>query len=146
MEGPESQYDIVLLGASGYTGKYTAEHIVKQLPTDLRWAVCGRSAAKLNGIIEELKPLNPDRHLPYVEVCTLDPRDLEALAKKTTVLINAVGPYYLFSEPVVKACAEAGTHYIDCTGEVPWVKKMIEKYEETAKKSGAIVSPFSPLG
>lgn len=134
------EYDIVLLGATGYTGRYTAEHIVKQLPTDLKWAVAGRSATKLERIISDMKPLNPNRQPARVEICTLDPTDLEDLAKRTTVLINVVGPYHLYSEPVVRACAENGTHYIDCTGEVPWVKAMIDKYEATAKRSGAIVS------
>ena len=75
-----------------------------------------------------------------MEVCTLDAAELDALSKKTMVLINAVGPYFKYSEPVVKACAENGTHYVDCTGEVPWVKRMLERYEGAAKRSGAIVS------
>ena len=139
MASSERQYEIVLLGASGYTGKYTAEYITKLLPTDLKWAVAGRSAAKLTRIVEDARQFNPDRQQPAVEVCTLNPAELDVLTKKTTVLINAVGPYYLYSEPVVKACAENGTHYVDCTGEVPWVKRMIAKYEQTAKKNGAIV-------
>ena len=135
----ERQYEIVLLGATGYTGKYTAEYIVKHLPTNLRWAVAGRSASKLNRVIEEVKQFNPDRETPAVEVCNLDAAELNALAKKTTVLINTIGPYHLYSEPVVKACVETGTHYVDCTGECVWVKEMIDKYEQTAKKTGAIV-------
>jgi short subunit dehydrogenase-like uncharacterized protein len=132
-------YEIILLGATGYTGKYTAEAIAQHLPTDLRWAVSGRSESKLSSLVSEVKPLNPDRRAPDVLPCTLDSRELNALVVKTKVLINAVGPYHLYSEPIVRACAENGTHYIDCTGEVPWVKRMVEKYEDVAKRSGAIV-------
>lgn len=134
------RYEIVLLGATGYTGVYVAESVAKYLPTDLKWAIAGRSHSKLETLLSNsIKPLNRDRDTPEIEICTLDPKDLDVLARKTKVLINAVGPYHIYSEPVVKACAENGTHYIDCTGEVPWVRRMLLKYDETAKKSGAIV-------
>lgn len=70
-----------------------------------------------------------------------DEASLAALVKKTYVLITTVGPYCIYGEKVVKVCAEAGTHYLDCTGEFPWVGKMIKKYEQTAVKSGAILIP-----
>lgn len=76
-----------------------------------------------------------------IEVCNLNDRELDALAKKTTVLIATVGPYAVYGEHAFKACAENGTHYLDCTGEVPFVAKMIKKYEDTAKKTGAIMIP-----
>jgi short subunit dehydrogenase-like uncharacterized protein len=66
---------------------------------------------------------------------------LDALAKKTQLIITTVGPYMFYGEPVLAACAENGTHYIDCTGEVPWYYDMVAKYHETAKKSGAIIIP-----
>ena len=70
---------------------------------------------------------------------------MSALAKKTCVLITAVGPYSIYGEHAFKACAEAGTHYVDATGEFPWVHKMIKKYEATAKKTGAILVPQSGI-
>ena len=76
---------------------------------------------------------------PGVEVAGVVPAELDALVKKTKVLINTVGPYHLYSTPVVEACAKNGTHYLDVTGESPWVLDMIRKYDETAKASGAIV-------
>jgi short subunit dehydrogenase-like uncharacterized protein len=76
-----------------------------------------------------------------IEICSLDPAELDALAKKTTLVIATVGPYSLYGEQVFKACAENGTHYLDVTGEVPWVASMIKKYESTAKKSGSIMIP-----
>lgn len=70
-----------------------------------------------------------------------DEAQLEALVKKAFIVITTVGPYCLYGEPIFKLCAETGTHYLDCTGEVPWVARMIKKYESKAKSSGAIMIP-----
>lgn len=137
------QYDVVVFGATGYTGLMTAEHIAAHFPTDIRWAVAGRSAEKLQKTVDECKAINTDRIQPVIEVCNLNGDDLLALAKKTYVLITTVGPYAQYGEHAFKACAEAGTHYIDCTGESPWTLKMIKKYESKAKETGAIMIPQS---
>ena len=113
MTSQDRQYELILLGATGYTGKYCAEHIVTSLPTDLRWAVAGRIESKLSTLIEQIKPLNSDRLQPGLEVSSLDPDDLDALVKKTNLLVTSVGPYHLYGTPVVEACAKNGTHYID---------------------------------
>lgn len=134
-------YDLVIFGATGYTGKLTAEHVVKALPTDLKWALAGRSASKLEAVAAECKSSNPDRIQPAIEICNLDTEGLNSLAKKTKVLIATIGPYAFHGEHAFKACAENGTHYLDATGEVPWVAEMIKKYERTAKQSGAIMIP-----
>ncbi|APA15011.1 hypothetical protein SS1G_13646 [Sclerotinia sclerotiorum 1980 UF-70] len=141
MSSSDREYELVILGATGYTGKLTAEHVATHLPTDLRWALAGRSSAKLEAVAAECKALNPDRLQPAIEVCNLDDAELSALAKKTKVILATVGPYALHGEPCFNACAENGTHYFDVTGEVPWVAKMIKKYESTAKASGAILIP-----
>ncbi|KAL2851601.1 Saccharopine dehydrogenase-domain-containing protein [Aspergillus pseudoustus] len=133
------EFDIVVLGPTGYTGKLCAEHIVKHLPTNLKWALAGRSPQKIEGVAEGLKKLNPDRTKPEILTVQLNITELKSLAERTKVLINAVGPYHLYSTPVVEACALTGTHYLDATGETPWVKQTIEKYHETAKSSGAII-------
>ncbi|KGO67721.1 Saccharopine dehydrogenase / Homospermidine synthase [Penicillium italicum] len=135
------QYDLVLLGPTGYTGRFCAEHIVQNLPTDLKWAIAGRSAQKLESIAQELKALNPDRLDPDVLVVQLNSTELNELARKTRLVINCVGPYHLYSTPVVEACAVNGTHYVDVTGETPWIKVIIDKYHETAKANGAIIIP-----
>ncbi|KXG52732.1 Saccharopine dehydrogenase / Homospermidine synthase [Penicillium griseofulvum] len=137
------QYDLILLGPTGYTGRLCAEHIVQNLPTDLKWAIAGRSAQKIESIAQELKTLNPDRLHPDVLVVQLNSNELNELARKTRLVINCVGPYHLYSTPVVEACAVNGTHYVDVTGETPWVKSIIEKYHETAKANGAIMIPCS---
>ncbi|KAM5359447.1 hypothetical protein ACJZ2D_014467 [Fusarium nematophilum] len=135
------QYDLVVFGATGYTGKWTAEYITKHFPTDLKWAVAGRSEAKLQAVVDDCKRRNPDRLSPAIEIAGLNNEDLSALAKKTCVLVTSVGPYCLYGEHAFKACAEAGTHYVDVTGEAAWVHKMIKKYEATAKETGAILIP-----
>ncbi|KAJ2905590.1 hypothetical protein MKZ38_004884 [Zalerion maritima] len=134
-------YDVVVFGATGYTGKLTAEHITTHLPTNLKWAVAGRSQGKLEKVVEEIKALNPDRLQPSIEICNLDSNSLAELAKKTCILITTVGPYARYGEHAFKACAENGTHYLDVTGEVPYVHKMIKKYEAAAKMTGAIMIP-----
>ncbi|KAK7753445.1 hypothetical protein SLS62_004520 [Diatrype stigma] len=135
------QYDLIVFGATGYTGQMTAEHIASQFPTDLKWAIAGRSAEKLQSIAKELQALNPDRPSPEIETCSLNDADLAELAKKTFVLIATVGPYAKYGEYAFKACAESGTHYVDCTGEAVWTLDMIQKYESTAKSTGACMFP-----
>ena len=141
MAQPDRQYECIVFGATGYTGKYTAEHISTHLPTDFKWAVAGRSETKLRNLVDELKGLNSDRFQPGIEVAQLDKIELVELAKKTKVLVTTVGPYHKYGTVVFEACAEAGTHYLDVTGEVPWVYDMIQKYHDTAKRTGAIMIP-----
>lgn len=121
-------FDFVLLGPTGYTGRLCAEYIVQHLPTNLKWALAGRSAQNIEKIASEIKQLNPDRtdpgmYVPYsirmianlIDVLTvqLNKEELNPLSQKTKILINCVGPYHLYSTPVVEACAVNGTHYVD---------------------------------
>jgi short subunit dehydrogenase-like uncharacterized protein len=92
-------------------------------------------------VVAECKKLNPDRVQPGIEICSLTNEDLAGLAKKTFILITTVGPYGKLGEHAFKACAENGTHYLDVTGEVPFVAKMLKKYEAAAKQSGALMFP-----
>ncbi|KFY13392.1 hypothetical protein V492_03308 [Pseudogymnoascus sp. VKM F-4246] len=135
------QYEVVLFGATGYTGKLCAEHIHANLPNDLRWAIAGRSEAKLESLRDELKSKNGSRALPAIEVCGLEADQLQVLARKTKVVVATVGPYADYGEPMLAACANNGTHYLDCTGETPWILEMIKRYHETAQKTGAILIP-----
>ena len=146
--------DLVLLGPTGYTGRLCAEYIVQHLPTNLKWALAGRSTQKIEKIASEIKQLNADRTDPgtqfpqlplilsnWIDVLTvqLNKDELNRLAQRTKILVNCVGPYHLYSTPVVEACAVNGTHYVDVTGETPWIKSLIDKYHETAKSNNAIV-------
>ncbi|KAK4106256.1 hypothetical protein N658DRAFT_460638 [Parathielavia hyrcaniae] len=135
------QYDVVVLGATGYTGKYTSQYITTHLPTDLKWAIAGRSRSKLEDVVTECKKLNADRVQPGIEICSLTDEDLAGLAKKTFILITTVGPYGKLGEPAFQACAENGAHYLDVTGEVPFVARMLKKHESAAQASGALMFP-----
>lgn len=123
------QFDLVLLGATGYTGCLAAEHIAKSFSTSLKWAIAGRSSESLEDLSEKLKIVNPDRVSPGlslvlivfflplrisdIEVVELNDVELNELALKTRVLINVIGPYHRFSSPILGACARNGTHYVD---------------------------------
>ncbi|KAI9713663.1 MAG: hypothetical protein M1812_006635 [Candelaria pacifica] len=137
----DRQYELLLLGATGFTGKLCAEYITTHLPANLKWAIAGRNEGKLSAMEEELHSLNSERLPPSIEVSGLEKGDLDRLAKKTRLVINTVGPFSLYGSPVVEACANNGTHYLDVTGEIPWVLDMIKKHHETAKRNGAIMIP-----
>lgn len=137
----DRQYEAVVFGATGYTGRLTAEYITASLPTDFKWAIAGRSAGKLEALASDLQALNPNRNQPNIEVTRLEKADLLRLARTTKVLITTVGPYHKYGTAVVEACVESGTHYLDVTGEVPWVHEIINKYHEKAQQTGAIVIP-----
>ncbi|EHK47972.1 hypothetical protein TRIATDRAFT_237331 [Trichoderma atroviride IMI 206040] len=135
-------YDLVVFGATGYTGRVVAEYITANFPINTKWAVAGRSGLKLQAIVDNCKTVDSDRSPPEIEIVNVDNNEeMSALAKKTFVVITTVGPYSQYGEQAVKACVEAGTHYLDATGEAPWVYKMIKKYEHAAKESGAILIP-----
>ncbi|RHZ73845.1 hypothetical protein CDV55_107562 [Aspergillus turcosus] len=137
----DKEFDLVLVGPTGYTGRLCAEHIAKNLPTNLKWALAGRSVQKVEDIAKELRTLNPDRTEPEILAVQLNRQELDPLVQRTKVIINCVGPYHLYSTPVVEACANHGTHYVDATGETPWVREIIEKYHDVAKSNGAIIIP-----
>ncbi|KAL7946272.1 Saccharopine dehydrogenase domain-containing protein [Trichoderma barbatum] len=140
------QYDMVVFGATGYTGRLAAEYITANFPVNVKWAIAGRSESKLQAIADDCKKLHSDRSPPAIETAGVDNYEqMSALAKKTFAMITTVGPYCAHGEHAVKACAEAGTHYFDITGETPWVYKMIKKYEKAAKESGAILIPQMAL-
>jgi short subunit dehydrogenase-like uncharacterized protein len=108
-----SEFDIVLLGATGYTGAITAEHITTNFPTTLKWAIAGRSPSSLETLAAKLKTLDPDRAPPVIILAELEKEALHTLVRRTRVLINVVGPYHRYSEPVVEACAKEGVNYVD---------------------------------
>ncbi|KAF2819346.1 hypothetical protein CC86DRAFT_375190 [Ophiobolus disseminans] len=135
------EYELILLGATGYTGKLVAEWVSTYLPQDLKWAIAGRNAKKLQDVVDDLKKRSPDRKQPDVETCELQKDQLDALAKKTTLIITTVGPFMFHGEPVLAACASNGTHYLDSTGEVPWIYDMIAKYDALAKQNKSIIIP-----
>lgn len=128
-----AEFDIVVFGASGFTGRLVAEYIGQHY-ADRSWAIAGRSAAKLAQVKNELG-LSDD--VAIMEADASDPDRLKTMVEKAKVIITTVGPYQLYGEPLVAACAESGTDYVDLSGEPPFMWEMIEKYDEVAKASGA---------
>ena len=131
-------YDIVVFGATGFTGGLTAEYLAQHAPPDTKWALAGRNVAKLEGVRDRLKAINQRwADLPLLTADTNDPESLKRIAELTRCVITTVGPYILHGEPLVAACAAAGTDYVDLTGEPEFVDLMWLRYHDQAKASGA---------
>ncbi|MGZ3424397.1 MAG: saccharopine dehydrogenase family protein [Polyangiales bacterium] len=128
----ERTYDLVLFGATGFTGKLVAEAIAKR-GKDLRWAIAGRNQQKLEAVRTSIGL--PE--LPILIADANDPSALAEVAKSTRVVCTTVGPYARYGKPLVKACVEAGTDYCDLTGETTFVRASIDELEARAKETGA---------
>ena len=134
------EFNIIVLGATGFTGQLVAKHLAQHAPTTLKWAIAGRSQQKLEQCKESLAPLLANRKSPgIVVVDSMNYDDCVRLVKRTTCLMTTVGPYARLGEAVLKACALNGTHYCDLTGEIPFVRKMMKLYEAEAKQSGSVL-------
>lgn len=131
-------YDIVLFGATGYTGGLAAEYLARHAPAPARWALAGRNPAKLEAVRTRLAAINPAcGTLELLAADAADPASLQRVAEATRTIITTVGPYILHGEPLVAACAAAGTDYVDLTGEPEFVDLMWLRYHEQARQSGA---------
>ena len=131
-------FDIVIFGATGFTGELTAAYLAEHAPTGCRWALAGRSIPKLEAVRSRLAAINPalaDLDLLHADV--EDAASIRSVAESARVVITTVGPYLEFGEPLVAACAAAGTDYVDLTGEPEFVDLMYLAHHETAKASGA---------
>jgi short subunit dehydrogenase-like uncharacterized protein len=128
-------YDVVVFGATGFTGALTAEYLALHAPAGMRWALAGRSQSKLEDVRRRLGSGFAD--LPLLRADVEDPGSLRAVAEATRVLISTVGPYIRYGEPVVAACANAGTDYVDLTGEPEFVDRIWLGYQDRAVETGA---------
>ncbi|MFP1684272.1 saccharopine dehydrogenase family protein [Alloalcanivorax sp. C16-1] len=128
------EFDLIVYGASGFTGRLVAEYLDQTYGGDLNWALAGRNAEKLEAVRAEMGIRDS---VPVVTADADRPETLKALAERTRLVLTTVGPYQLYGEPLVKACAEAGTDYVDLCGEPAWMRQMIDRYGDTAKQSGA---------
>jgi short subunit dehydrogenase-like uncharacterized protein len=129
------EYDVVLFGATGFTGGLTAEYLARAADPQTRWALAGRNMAKLEAVRERLGDGHADLALVTADVT--DPASLRAIAESAKVVITTVGPYIHYGEPLVAACAAAGTDYVDLTGEPEFVDLMWLRYHEQAERTGA---------
>lgn len=130
----ERTYDVVVFGATGFTGRLVAEYLAAEYGNAVRWAMAGRSTEKLAAVRDEI---GAPADTPLVVADSSDPASLAAMAKQTAAVITTVGPYQLYGEPLVKACVEAGTDYVDLCGEPAWMYDIITGYDAAAKASGA---------
>ncbi|UJJ32633.1 saccharopine dehydrogenase family protein [Halopseudomonas maritima] len=130
------EFDIIVYGATGYTGRLVAEYLSQQYAEDskLRWAMAGRSQSKLEAVRDEI---GAPASTPLVVADTGDTDSLRAMAERTRVVLTTVGPYQLYGSDLVRICAETGTDYVDLCGEPAWMRQMIDAHGETAKQSGA---------
>src|SRR5690606_985677 len=131
----ERKYDIVIFGATGFTGGLTAEYLAEHAPRELTWAVAGRSEAKLRDVQQRLS----SRACPPDSIVVADISDeasIRAMARSTRVLTTTVGPFDELGEPIVRACVEEGTDYLDITGEPQFVDRTIERYDAEARERG----------
>jgi short subunit dehydrogenase-like uncharacterized protein len=124
---------IVVFGATGVTGRQVAAYLAQRgEEAGVRWAAAGRDPAKVERVLGEIGVTAPE----IVAADVGDPASLEAMASRTRVVLDLVGPYTLYGQPVIEACIAAGSHYADLTGEIPFVRRMIDAFQGEAEAAG----------
>src|SRR5882757_9881496 len=133
---PSSKFDIVVYGATGFTGQLVAEYLAAHYRNDdhLKWAMAGRSLDKLASVRDAI---GAPADTPLIVADASDPASLRAMAGQTKSVLSTVGPYQLYGSELVAACAATGTDYLDLCGEPVWMHQMIDAHEAAAKASGA---------
>ena len=130
-----SDLDVVLYGATGFVGKLTAEYLADAAPAEARIGLAGRSQEKLERVRGELGPRAAD--WPLIVADSQDLAALTAMVERTTAVATTVGPYRAYGMPLVEACSKTGTHYADLTGETLFMRETIDRFDSTARESGA---------
>ncbi|MCO4763127.1 MAG: saccharopine dehydrogenase NADP-binding domain-containing protein [Myxococcales bacterium] len=135
----ERTFDVVLYGATGFTGRQTAAYFRDHAPAEVRWAIAGRNEAKLGTVASELGLSSA------VGVLVADSSDrgaVSAMTAATRVLLSTAGPFSLYGSLVVECCVLSGTHYVDITGETTWVRGLIDAWHDKAAAEGTRIIPF----
>ncbi len=137
----DSSFDIIVFGATSFVGRILCEYLVENygISDTVSWAAAGRSQKKLESLKRSLGARANE--LPLLVADALSDADMTALCNQAGLVMSTVGPYALYGEPLVRACAETGTDYLDLTGEAHWVKEMLDRYETQAQESGARIVP-----
>jgi len=133
---PQAEFDVIVYGATGFTGRLVAEYLAQQYGVggDVKWAMAGRSAEKLASVRDEI---GAPADTPFVVADANDEASLIEMVGRAKCILTTVGPYQLYGEKLLSACVNAGTDYVDLCGEPNWMGDMIEAYNEKAKASGA---------
>lgn len=128
------EFDVVVYGASGFTGRLVAEYLAGRKGAATRWAMAGRDLAKLAAVRNEI---GAPADIPLIAADASNPQSLHDMAKRTRVVLTTVGPYQLYGSELVAACVAEGTDYADLCGEPAWMRQMIDAHDGQAKKTGA---------
>jgi len=130
-----AKYDIVIFGATSFVGQILVGYMMQEYGANsqLKWAIAGRSQEKL----DEVKVKYNAQEIDLILANASNEAELTNMVKQTRVIVSTVGPYALYGEPLVKVCVETGTDYCDLTGEIQWYKRMVDRYEKSAQKTGA---------
>ena len=128
------EFDIIIWGASGFTGRLVAEYLFKQygISGNLKWAMAGRNQQKL----ETVRATIADKSVPIVVADSSDETSIKQMVLRTKVICTTVGPYAIYGSKLVAACVENKAHYCDLAGEVQWMRQMIDKHQQTAQANG----------
>ncbi|PHU27654.1 putative mitochondrial saccharopine dehydrogenase-like oxidoreductase, partial [Capsicum chinense] len=136
-------YDVIILGASGFTGKYVIREALKFLNVPSsplkNLAIAGRNTSKLSQALQWASGPNPPPQIPILAADTTDPFSLRHLASQTKIILNCVGPFRLYGEPVAEACVDSGCDYLDISGEPEFMERMEVKYHDKAVENGSLV-------
>ena len=133
---PKAEFDIIVYGATGFTGRLVAEYLAAKYGVggSVKWAMAGRSLAKLEEVRDEI---GAPKDTPLIVADASDPASLLAMVGRARAILTTVGPYQLYGSDLAAACAAAGTDYLDLSGEPNWMAEMIEAHDAAAKASGA---------
>lgn len=130
------RYDVVLYGATGFTGRQTARYFAEHAPDSLRWAIAGRNPTKLEELQAEVEPTG------VIVADSQRPGLVDAMAQQASVLLTTAGPFAKYGTPVVEACVKHGVDYVDITGETPWVRDLIDRFHDQASRDRTRIVPF----
>ncbi len=132
-------YAVVLYGATSFVGQITAKYLAEFLaePNEVKWAIAGRDEEKLKKLQSEISGAAAAGNVDIIIANSNDEASLDEMTKQAKVVISTVGPYLKYGEPLIKSCANHGTDYVDLTGEAIFIKDMLDKYQQTAKETGA---------
>ncbi|CAI8591866.1 unnamed protein product [Vicia faba] len=149
MEENAAKFDVIILGASGFTGKYVLKEALKFLNNQssssssqsplTSIAIAGRNPTKLSQTLKWSSHPNPPPSIPILPADTSDPSSLRSLSSQTRLILNCVGPFRLHGEPVVSACVDSGCDYLDICGEPEFMERMESDYHDRAYETGSLV-------
>lgn len=140
MTEPGRRYDVVLYGASGFTGRQTAAYFAAHAPDGVRWAIAGRDRGRLEAVRESLGTGRAPLEILVADGA--DQRAIDGMVASTRVLLSTAGPFAIYGNGIVEACVRLGTDYVDITGETAWVRDLIDRHHAAAARDGTRLIPF----